>query len=650
MSRELVLGAGLALGGLGYLALAWYVWRYRAAAGGRGLLAILLSVFVWTSFYALELSARTVPSAELWSGLKFIGVVGMPMSLMAFSLEYTGRRGVSRRALGFLLIEPVVILFCLAVPATRYLVHSYDARDRLAGTVDHVLVAIEGPLFWPHAIYSYGMAFFALGLVVVRLTRIGRPYRRQAAVVIAASLGPLLGNIAYNAHLFGLSDMDPVPFLFTLLAVVLVWGFFRLRLLDLVPVARGLVLEQMADAVLVLDAYDRVVDVNPAAAGLFAITRPDLVGRYISDIFPTLGPLLEQQSESGVTTRWDAPMDARGAHGPRDLAVTLTTLVDRGAPTGRLIVLNDVTERLSAQRRLSELLDVQTRVADTLQAGLRPTSLPDVEGIRMAVRSLPAGASDQSRHGGQGNQVSGDFYDVHRVLGGDWAFVLGDVSGKGVEAAVVTSMARYTVRTLSAEGRAPHQVLEQLNRALLTDEMSERFCTVVYGRIDGADLLKTSPLDPPTAATSLASLEGLAGPPVPDGSDTATIHVTLTLGGHPRPLLRRRDGEVIAVGAPGTALGLVARVDVEEVVLELEPGDVMLAFTDGVTEARRGNEQFGEERLAAVLAEAAGGLRGRTGVTAAGLVAEAVADRVLIEVTAWALQRDDVAVFVLAIP
>ncbi|HEX2806300.1 MAG TPA: histidine kinase N-terminal 7TM domain-containing protein, partial [Kineosporiaceae bacterium] len=560
MSRELVLGAGLALGGLGYLALAWYVWRYRAAAGGRGLLAILLSVFVWTTFYALELSARTVPSAELWSGLKYIGVVGMPPSLLAFSLEYTGRRGLSRRALGFLTIEPLVVLICLVVPGTRYLVHSYNAADRAQGVVDHVLVANEGTLFWPHAIYSYSIAFFALGLVVVRLTRIGRPYRRQASIVVAAALLPLLGNIAYNAGLFGLSEMDPVPFLFTLLAVVLVWGFFRLRLLDLVPVARGLVLEQMVDAVLVLDAYDRVVDANPAAAGLLAMTRPDLVGRYISDVFPTLGPLLDQQSQSGVTTRWDTPLDARGTHGPRDLAVTLTTLVDRGAPTGRLIVLNDVTERQSAQRRLHELLDEQTRVADTLQAGLRPTSLPDVEGVRMAVRSLPAGSSGDNPNGGRRNQVSGDFYDVHRVLGGDWAFVLGDVSGKGVEAAVVTSMARYTVRTLSAEGRSSQQVLEQLNRALLTDEMSERFCTVVYGRIDGADLLKTSPLDPPTAATSLASLEGLAGLAVPDGSDTATIHVTLTLGGHPRPLLRRRDGEVTAVGTPGTALGLVPRV------------------------------------------------------------------------------------------
>ena len=638
MSRELVLAAGLVLGGLGYLSLAWYVWRYRAAAGGRGLLGILLSVFIWTSFYALELASRTVASAEVWSALKYIGVVGMPPALLSFAVEYTGRRGLSRRTLGLLAIEPVLTVVSLVLPPTRDLIHVYKIADRTGGLLDRAPIPDSGPLFWVHAGYNYGLAFFALGLVVVRLTRIGRSYRRQASVVMAAALLPLLANIAYNAGLFGKDAMDPVPFLFTLLAVVLVWGFFRLGLLDLVPVARGLVLEQMVDGVLVLDALGRVVDANPAAAGLFAMPRRDLVGRYVRDVFPSMAPLLEQQSASGLATRWDSRLDARGGIGPRDLAVTVTTLVERGVPAGRLVVLNDVTERQSAQRRLHELLTEQTRVADTLQTGLRPASLPEVEGVRMAVRSLPAGS---------GGQVSGDFYDVHRVLGGDWAFVLGDVSGKGVEAAVVTSMARYTVRTLSAEGRTPRQVLEQLNRALLTDEASERFCTVVYGRIDGADLLKNSRIHPAEVGAGFAS--DLIGMPAPEGAEPRSIHVTLALGGHPPPLLRRADGTVTTVGVPGTALGLVARVDVEEAVVELVPGDVLLAYTDGVTEARRGGEQFGEERLAEVLATAAVGLRGRTGVTAAGLLAEAIAERVLTEVTDWALSRDDVAVLVLAV-
>src|SRR5450755_1808529 len=133
MSRQLVLAAGLVLGGLGYLALAWYVWRYRAAAGGRGLLGILLSAFVWTTFYALELSSRTVAVAQVWSALKFIGVVGMPPALLIFSLEYTGRREIGRRALALLAIEPVLTMASFAVPATSGLIHVYSLADRAAG-------------------------------------------------------------------------------------------------------------------------------------------------------------------------------------------------------------------------------------------------------------------------------------------------------------------------------------------------------------------------------------------------------------------------------------------------------------------------------------------------------------------------------------
>src|SRR5689334_6181110 len=101
-----MLTVGLVVGGVGYLALARYVWRYRAAAGGRGLFAVLLSVFWWTTFYALELHSRTVAEAQVWSGLKYLGVVALPPALLIFSLEYTGRRPVGRRVLALLAVEP----------------------------------------------------------------------------------------------------------------------------------------------------------------------------------------------------------------------------------------------------------------------------------------------------------------------------------------------------------------------------------------------------------------------------------------------------------------------------------------------------------------------------------------------------------------
>lgn len=294
--------------------------------------------------------------------------------------------------------------------------------------------------------------------------------------------------------------------------------------------------------------------------------------------------------------------------------MALTSLADRsGAEAGRLLMISDVTERMATQRRLTELLAEQTRIAEILQTSLRPATLPDVPGLRLAARAVP---------GDDGGRVGGDFYDVHPSTQGDWAFVLGDVSGKGVRAAVVTSMARYTARTLSAQGWAPGQVLQQLNEALIDPGDPERFCTVLYGRI-----------------TPLIDQDGAR----------VGVRLVLASGGHPAPLLRRRDGAVSSIRCTGTALGLLAGIRIGQVAVDLEPGDLLLAFTDGVTEARQGREQFGEERLAAVFGQATDGWTAEAGLAAADRAAHAIADRVVDAVVEVTDRRDDIAVLVLAV-
>jgi PAS domain S-box-containing protein len=608
MTRELALGLGLAVGGAAYLGMSWYVWRRRAAAGGPSLVVALLGIFIWTACYAVELSTHTVAAAQVWSGLKFIGVVMVPSALWAFVRQYTIRRPLSRRMLALLCVEPVLVLALLALPQTRDLIHYYLPTDE----IDDPPVAHAGPLLWPHAAYSWVLLVIALGTFVARIGRIGGPYRRQANVVVVASLLPLIGNVAYNLDLFGFGRVDPAPFLFAIFTFVLVWGIFRLRLLDILPVARGALVTQMLDGVVVLDVQGRIADANAAAADVLGVGRDALVGRYVEDVLPAVAPLLARHPPGGTT---EGQLDLDDQDGVRNYAAQVSSLTDRGgSEIARLVVLRNITERVDAERRLRELLDDRTRLADTLQAGLRPQRLPPVPGVRIAARWVPAG--------GVNGRVSGDFYDVHQALGGDHALVLGDVAGKGVHAAVVTSMARYTLRTLSAQGWSPGRTLEQLNQALLSDVGEERFCTVLYGRIIQ---------DPVDIATDW----------VPG------VRVTLALGGHPQPLVRWLDGSVTAVGQPGTALGLLNRVEIKEESLQLQPGEVLVAYTDGVTEARSGVEQFGEQRLANVIAAAAEGLRGKRGPAAAALVADAVADGVLRAVEEFSGERDDIAVLVL---
>jgi serine phosphatase RsbU (regulator of sigma subunit) len=668
----------LVAGGVGYLSLAGFVWANRQSVGSRPLAFMLLSVNLWSLCYALELSSRSVAVAQWWSALKFLGIVTLPPLLWSFVLAYTGRGRLSRRNRLLLMIHPVVAMTLLILPILvpdvphALLLQEYqDPPDLLLGAP--VPTTAPPPLFWVHAVYVYVLMLAADFVLFARLSRIARPYRRQGALLIAASLLPCIGNIAFNMGLLGTEIIDPTPFLFGVTAVVLVWGFFRLRLLDLTPVARGIVIEQMADGVLVLDVYGRVADVNKAGAAMVGYSRRSMVGRYAVEVVPGLAPVLErgdaelgagtvedevmvypapnperftraigeipksaasrqlpERRKSGPRTprgsreAWNTVLEVTGSSTvvddgetaqivvgpPRDISVSLTWVTDQvGRQIARLVVLRDVTERNRTERQLRDLLDEQTKLSDTLRQSLLPTSLPQLPGLRLAARSVPS-----ARGGG----VGGDFYDVHQASDNVSAFVVGDVSGKGVHAAVVTSMARYTVRTLSAQGWPPREVLQQLNRALQSPDDPERFCTVVYGQVHRR-----------TTGNG--------------------VRLVLTLGGHPPPLLRRQDRTVHSVGLPGTVMGLLPAVEVHEVTVDLAVGDVLLAYTDGVTEARSGDEFFGEERLAAVLA----GVDDDFGSSPAepcpaGQLADAVADAVLRAVTGFSSERDDIALLVLA--
>lgn len=546
----------------GYAALGVYTWRHRTIRGAREVVLLMAAVTLWSTCYAFELSSHTVAAARWWVTLEFVGAVALGPAMWAFVTEYIGRGRMPRAALAWLSVEPALVLTLLVLPGTRDLIIRYPDPGAGLQYVGRTPMPVFGPLFWPHAAYTYALLLSSIGVLSARLIRVAAPYRRAAYLVIAATVTPLLVNVLYSLDVFG-TVADPTPLLFMLGGVVLVWGLLRLRLLDVPLLTRGLVVERIRDGVLLLDVWGRIVDANPAAARFTGTARTALIGRSLPDVAPQIHAATATSSASpdpGAPVEYPARLDDG-----TDLAVSVTDVTDRGGrATARILLLRDITDRRRAEAQLHDLLTERTLLLETLQANLRPGPLPDVPGLSLTGRWLPAT---------RGSMVSGDFYDVHPAGPGRWAFVLGDVSGKGAQAAVVTSMVRHTVRTLSAQSCTPPEVLGQLNRALLSGRDPERFCTVTYGHIS-----------------------------YPPGTDA--VRVELALGGHPPPLLRRADGQVRAIGVPGTALGLLDEIDVRTTSIDLARGDVLFAYTDGVTETRRGDEQFGEQRLAAAFADA----------------------------------------------
>jgi PAS domain S-box-containing protein len=216
--------------------------------------------------------------------------------------------------------------------------------------------------------------------------------------------------------------------------------------------------------------------------------------------------------------------------------------------------------RASLHVQNSRLYTERSHIARTLQASLRPQALPDVPGADIGVRYLPAG---------EHNEVGGDFYDLYRTGEHAWGALVGDVSGKGAEAAAVTSMARHTLRTASMLHDRPGEILDVLNRGMIAQAVPA-FCTVVYARVCPA---------------------GDRG-----------LDVTYANGGHPAPVILRAGGELEWFDAGrGPLVGAIPGASFGEGSVRLAPGDLLLLYTDGVTEVRTSDPALGERELAATL-------------------------------------------------
>jgi serine phosphatase RsbU (regulator of sigma subunit) len=233
----------------------------------------------------------------------------------------------------------------------------------------------------------------------------------------------------------------------------------------------------------------------------------------------------------------------------------------------------DLGRRASTAMDNARLFEERSHIARTLQHSLLPPQLPDIPGIEIAARYRPTG---------EGNEVGGDFYDLFETAEGDWAIVIGDVCGKGADAAALTGLSRHTIRTAAMQHKDPSTVLAMLNEAIILQDTG-RFCTVAYARLEPAGNRGTGRIsDDRFQAGMLGQL--LRAQLLPATWVAPHARITLALGGHPLPYVVRREGPVEVVGTPGTLIGIYPDIELFDVEVTLGPGDAMVLYTDGVSE------------------------------------------------------------------
>ena len=302
---------------------------------------------------------------------------------------------------------------------------------------------------------------------------------------------------------------------------------------------------------------------------------------------------LDLLRQTRIRTAVVAPLRARG----RTLgAIAIGRWQGPDYNPNEIALLEELAMRAGLAIDNARLYEERSYIARTLQRSLLPPRLPEIPGVETAARYRAAG---------EGIEVGGDFYDVFETIDARWGVAVGDVCGKGARAAAITSLARHTLRAAAMQERLPSEALLMLNEALRRQEVDTDFCTVAYAHLR----------------------------PTPDGD----VALLLANGGHPPPLLLKAGGDVTPVGRSGTLLGVVPDPHLPDTALTLAPGDALVLYTDGVTEARTPEGMFGSERLEELIR------------SCAGLGAGAIAD--VIERAVMDLQngdaRDDIAIVVL---
>jgi PAS domain S-box-containing protein len=363
-------------------ALALYAWQRRHTLRGlRSFVLMLIAVTQWTLSNAMKLAAVDLTAKLFWANVQSVGIALVPTLWLFFCLEYTGEsQRLKPRHFLLLSIEPMLYIITVW---TNSLHHLFRVDSQLI--LQNGIVTLDqthGPVLAIHAAYSYLLLLISAALLFRTTWRTTHLYRNQAIALMIAGLLPTMTSLLYVFDIQPLNITSLTPLTFTLSAITLAWALFRLRLLDIVPVARDTVIENLQDGIIVLDEAGRIADINPAGARILRKPVEQLLGSPASDAFAS-GPGVSENY--ALQTQLRSAIVSEMGDGTHYFEMRISNLHDQnGQPKGRLIVLHDITQRREAETALKEAKETAETASRTKSEFLATMS----HELRMPLNSI----------------------------------------------------------------------------------------------------------------------------------------------------------------------------------------------------------------------------------------------------------------------
>jgi PAS domain S-box-containing protein len=330
--------------------LAYTIWSRRPGVGVIPYIVLALGTTIWSLFGGIELLLTDAVVISMVVPLTYIGITVAPAAWLMFTLQYVGHdKWITRNRLLIFVIEPILVQVLIVTNSFHKLF--WTAREL---TVIDGYVAVDysyGPAFWVHAFYSYALLLIGTILLIRAFIRSPQLYRGQIIYLMVASLAPWVANIVY---LTGISpfpqylDLTPISFVITVGATA--WSLYRFRLMDIVPVGRETIIDNMEDAILILDSRNRVVDINRSALQILDKTSDKVIGHPAEEVLAEEKNLLEQLGRM-PESKTDLTLEL--AHSTRSYSLRVTPLRNRqNEISGKIVTLHDVTTLQETNRQL----------------------------------------------------------------------------------------------------------------------------------------------------------------------------------------------------------------------------------------------------------------------------------------------------------
>ncbi|MEW5871025.1 MAG: histidine kinase N-terminal 7TM domain-containing protein [Chloroflexota bacterium] len=324
-------------------------WKKRDKPSAVPLAIVSLCAGLWAICYAMELASKDLSSKNLWGSLKYLFIVPIPVALASFVLRFAGWQNWPRP--GLLVALLAIPMATMVMIFTNDLHHAFWQRAWLEtiGAL-RVRMVTYGAWFWINAVYAYALIIVSSAVAFASLSRLGGTYRRQMLLLAAALSLPLAANLLTLLKIQPFHGIDLSPIAFGLSAVFLLLTTGMGSLLNVVPLAYANLVEQMRDGVLILDAEDRILTLNPAAEQTLKRKRSELLGQALADIDHPILELVRLTKGENTSRR---EVKAEDPERPRWFEMMIASLTaSKGRPIGRIVVWHDISERKKIEAEL----------------------------------------------------------------------------------------------------------------------------------------------------------------------------------------------------------------------------------------------------------------------------------------------------------